>query len=260
MNETLQKRPSGISANALRVWGLLFLVVGVAGRSLIENRILGVDHLNSEQLLALMNQHPEAMTAATVALVCKAIYTCAAPIFAFLLVEGFRHTENLTGYITRMGILAAVTEIPYDLAFSGKLINMGEQNPVFALLVGLIVLWLYRSYREKSAAAIAVKAVVTVSAFLWVGILRIDQGHSLILLIMVLWLFQNKQLYRIVGGVTTAFLCSIFSPFYMASPMSFVAIYLYNGEKGAENRIFNYVIFPVVLLAFFSMGLLIFPK
>ena len=35
----------------------------------------------------------------------------------------------------------------------------------------------------------------------------------------------------------------------MAAPMGFLAIHFYNGEKGEENRLVNYLAYPVILLA-----------
>ena len=36
--------------------------------------------------------------------------------------------------------------------------------------------------------------------------------------------------------------------FYMASPMGFLAVHLYNGEKGEQNRLVNYLTYPALLL------------
>ena len=49
-------------------------------------------------------------------------------------------------------------------------------------------------------------------------------------------------------GASAAIACSLFSPFFLLSPMSFLAIHMCNGEKGEENRLVNYLIYPALLL------------
>lgn len=63
------------------------------------------------------------------------------PIFCFLLVEGFARTGNVKKYALRLGIFALISEIPFDLALSGRVSNPGYQNVYFTLLAGLCCLW-----------------------------------------------------------------------------------------------------------------------
>ncbi|MBP3304779.1 MAG: hypothetical protein J6L24_02315 [Oscillospiraceae bacterium] len=248
MDDSLNKKPSGISGSALRVWGMLFLTLGIVGRGIIRNKLLGLGTISSAQLLELLQSSSDMMVMATVSLVLSAAYTCAVPIFTFLLVEGFCHTGDYRKYLLRVAGLALISELPYNLAMSGKLLDTGSRNPVFGLVIGLIALYFYRRYSEKSWANRGIQVLVTLAAVLWAFMLGIDEGVPLLILIAALWALRSKPIYRNLVGCIAAILCSVLSPFYLASPMAFVALHFYNGEKGESSRTVNYLAYPAILL------------
>lgn len=241
-------KPKGISGNALRTWGFLFLILGIAGKSVIQNQILGLGSVTTAELLEAMERDPAIMVFVTLALVLQAVQTCAAPIFAFLLAEGFIHTSNFKNYLIRVLVLALVCELPYNLAMSGSLIDLSSRNPVFGLVLCLIMMMLYSRYQEKGAVNIVIKTVVTLASILWANMLGIDDGACLVLLTATCWGFRNKPNYRNMSVMAAACVCSLFSMYYLASPMAVMALYLYNGEKGDQNRTVNYAAYPTILL------------
>lgn len=248
MSELIDRRPSGLSRQALRTWGILAVALGAVGTAIVQNGILHAAGSDSMGLLETMNSNPAMMGFATVALVLQAICCCAAPIFAFLLVEGFQKTASRRKYFLRVAGLALLTELPYNLAVSGSWIAMDNRNPVFGLVIAMVMLWFYCRYGEKSFSHIAIKALVTLAALLWTLMLRIHEGAPLVLLTAVLWLTRNKSGLRVLVGCVAAFVCSLFSLFYMAAPMAFLAIHFYNGEKGESNPWVNYLSYPLILL------------
>ena len=148
--ETVRKRSSGISSNGLRTWGMFFLLAGMLGKSILQNGLLNLGAVSFGQLLEQMQTSRAAMLYATLALVLQAMETCAVPIFAFLLVEGVEHTSSLRNYALRVAGLAVLSELPYNLATSGKLLDTTSRNPVFGLVVCLVMV-----YGEECTASAA---------------------------------------------------------------------------------------------------------
>lgn len=62
------------------------------------------------------------------------------PIFCFLLVEGMSHTHNRNRYARRMLVGAVLSEIPFNLAFSGTLLDATSTNVMVTLLLGLLMM------------------------------------------------------------------------------------------------------------------------
>ena len=258
MERLKTERPKGLSRAGLRKWGMLFVLLGVFGRSILQVRYLGLLELTSDQLLEAMNTGPEVVLMVTFAIVFQFLETCAVPIFCLLLTEGFIHTSNALNYLGRVAGLAAISEIPYNYAMSGKLLDMGSRNPVFGLLVVLFVLYLYRQYSQKKVTNLLIKAVVTLAAVIWCSILRIDHGVPIVVIALVFWLVRNKPNIRNLTGGAATMACCLYSPFYMVAPMSVMVLHFYNGEKGQENRLVSYLFYPAVLLIFGISGAIAF--
>ncbi len=243
------QRPRGISAGGLRNWAIIFLTVGLTGRGILQHGMLNLDALSGAQLFEAMQADPNVMTIATVALIFQALETCAAPLFAFLLVEGFLHTSDFQKYLTRVALVGVAAELPYNFAMTGKLLDLGSRNPAFGLAISLVMLWFFGKYPEKGMKDLGKKAMAFVGAFLWCQLLKVDGGNCLVILAGMLWLVRNKESSRAVFGFSGSLLCSLFDMFYIVSTMSFLLIHMYNGEEGNQNRIFNYAVYPVILLA-----------
>ena len=251
-----QKPTRGLSAAALRTWGYLFLLLGVVARAVIQNGMLNLQGVTTQQLLEVLQSSDDAMILATVSLVLQALEACAVPIFAFLLVEGFCHTSNFGKYLGRVALVAVASEIPYNLAMGGGLFVTSSRNPVFALVLGLILLWFYRYYGENSAKNVFIKIVVALAAILWCGMLGIEHGTFVILLVLAAWFTRGKPIRTLVCALTSA-VGVAFSMLYLTAPISALAIHFYNDEKGENNRVFNLLCYPVMLLAAYFGAMLI---
>lgn len=257
MERLIGKKKRGINGNALRAWGLIFLACGVIGRGIIQTWLLGVSNLTTEQLLGVMASSENMMRLATVSLVLQAVETCAVPIFALILAEGFQHTGDFKAYFLRIFGLALLTEIPYNLAIGGQFFALGTRNPVFSLVLCLVMLYLYGRFPEAKFVNTIVKVIITVAAILWSEMLKVEFGSAMILVSAVLWALRKNTLYRNFAGAAAAIVCTIFSPFFLAAPMGFMAVHLYNGEQSTNSRTVNYLAYPCILVIAAAIGILL---
>ena len=254
MEERLnQRKSSGLSGRMLKIWGLAFLAVGAAGQGILQGKLLGIGTLSTKELLEAMQQSQSVMLYATLALVLQTAQTCAVPIFAFLLVERFRSLEKPVPYIGWLLGAAAISEVPYNLLISGKLLQFGSVNPLFTMALCALMLYFYTLFPEKSTRDRLIKILVTGSAVLWTLMMGMEFGACAVLLTCIIWCLGHKPLVRNLVGAVVAIVSSVFSPFFVASPMGFLAVHMYNGEL-EEHKFSNYLAYPAILIVLFCIA------
>lgn len=130
----------GLTVFNLKVIGAIFMFLSVASVTVVP---------------AVFGDITKDMTALSVAMICEIVSWCAIPIYAWLLFDGYRHTHNRWLYLLQLLVLALACEVPYDKVTSGKYVDMNSQNPVFGLLIALIVMaafdWVKRRYEGGHA-------------------------------------------------------------------------------------------------------------
>ena len=258
---TYRKFP-GISAQGMRIWGLVFLLLGALGYGIFGNSLIpsyGVD-ANGVSLAP--------MSMVSVGSILQIIHYCAIPVFSFLLVEGMKHTTSSKDYAIRVGILALATELPYNLCMTGKLLgavsfdgglhfNMAafSLNPVFGTLLCLVLLMFFRYYDKKGAPNIFIKVLLWLVSFLWVSMLHIEDGNRMLVIVPILWIFRDRKPMQVLFGCMATFLSCIFNMNTLATigccvaPLTFILVHFYNEEPGEGNKYINYLAYPVMLLA-----------
>lgn len=175
----------------------------------------------------------------------RSIGRLAFPIFCFLLVEGFLHTRDRKKYVFRMGIFALMSEVPFDLAFSGRILEFGYQNVYFTLFLGLLTMLLYSKIEEyaqnSSAMYVLAKFAVIFVGMEMAGLLRTDYGALGIICIMVPYVFrQNRKTQLLAGAISFCW-----EPPAM---FAFLPLAFYNGTRGIRLKYIFYVFYPAHLL------------
>ena len=134
-------------------------------------------------------------------------------------------------------------------------LRVGSMNPVFGAVMSLVMLYFFRTFRENRASNNAIKAVAVLGAYLWSTCLGVAFGGPCVILTAVLWaILPKKQNIRLLAGCAASVACVIFSPLYLFSPVAFLPIHFYNGERGYKNRIGIYLGYPAVLILFWLVS------
>ena len=211
----------------------------------------------------------------------RVIGRLAFPIFIFLLVEGFYNTRNVKKYLTRLGIFAFISELPFDLAFYNSFLDgvsikadlsnmfkdanlfdvvvgrfMKHQNIFFTLFIGLLAIWIMSEVEKKYSKNMfyvnIINALITIGFSIIAALLRTDYGFTGVLLIVAFYLFRGSKPLLVIallilsGNIVQAF-----------SALSIIPIAFYNGKKGKSMKFFFYAFYPAHILLLFILLLII---
>ncbi len=172
------------------------------------------------------------------------------PIYCFLLVEGFGRTRSRLKYAGRLFAFALISEIPFNLAFRGNVLDGSYQNIFFTLLFGFAMIWAMEEVERRICqpflrlcgfAAAFLGAAFAAEAF------KCDYGAHGIIAIALLYLFRKNKREQIIAGCV-AFLWEITAPF------AFVFIGFYNGRRGWKLKYLFYAFYPVHLLVLYLLA------
>ncbi|MGO5543512.1 TraX family protein [Blautia sp. HCP3S3_H10_1] len=235
-----------ITADGLKMFACVCMLIRTIGIVVIEKGMIHLDTYTQESLNQAMAQDSRLMTLAGLGSVFQLVGGMALPIFAFLLVEGIRNTSDYKKYLITMLFTAFFSEIPYDLAMSGKVLDFSAQNGLFTMSICLILLkCLELTENIKGAAGGLVKLLEILAAVLWTNILRSEYGLCMVLLTAIFYLLYTRNVMKtILGGLV--------SLMYVTGPLAFYELWCYNGErKDRINKYVYYAVYPVSLLVLF---------
>ncbi|MDR1800646.1 MAG: conjugal transfer protein TraX [Lachnospiraceae bacterium] len=176
------------------------------------------------------------------------------PIFCFLLVEGFYHTGNVKKYALRLGIFAILSEIPYDLAFHGKILEFGNgQNVFFTLLIGLLVLYVWERCRSLPVGIAAATAGMCLAA-----LIKCDYSYTGVFLIWLIAFKRDQKPFMLFLAGIWNFL--FYGKVQYWGAFACIPIALYNGKRGRKMKYFFYIFYPVHLLILHFISLAMYGK
>lgn len=179
----------------------------------------------------------------------------AMPIFSFFIAEGFAHTRDKKKYLCRLGVFALISEIPFDLAFEGR-VGLTHQNIMLTFFLAVVALMLFDRLRggeeaeeKQTPVGKTVSGVLAVAAIAVLALLlRADYTVFAVMAVFLFYVLRQKHpLIRI--GVGTAFLALTRTiGYYCATGLSFIPLAMYNGKKGRGLKWLFYGFYPGHLL------------
>ena len=181
----------------------------------------------------------------------RAVGRISFPIICFMLVEGFIHTHSRKKYMINLLIFSIISEIPYDLAFGHKLIDVSEQNVMWTLLLGVIMMCFIEKFEYSFTA---IMTVVLITGFVAV-LLKTDYSIWGILSIAI---FYMQRYDRKNALLLTCFLMFAQGKMQSFGVLAIPFIMAYDGTKNDVKmpKYFFYAFYPVHILALWGISLL----
>ncbi|MGN0400024.1 MAG: TraX family protein [Blautia sp.] len=241
-NRRIYWKTPTITGNGLKNFACAVLFLQSTGIIIFEKGIIHLEQYTQESLSMEMAKNQKLMTLAGTASVLQLLGGLAIPVFAFLLVEGFYHTSDYRTYLMAVFFTAAVSEIPYDFAMSGKIFDLSQQNAVTGTGISLLMLYFLKMAKKQKRGRNLVQLFIVLCSVLWVTILRAEYGLCMVLLTAVFYIFYARNILKTVIG-------ALISLLYVTGPLSFYAIWCYNEErKKTVSKYIYYAFYPVHLL------------
>ena len=178
------------------------------------------------------------------------------PLFCFLLSEGAARTRNPKNYALRLSAGALISEVPYDLAFFGRL-TWGKQSVMVTLLIGYLAIWAmqhckYRVERFCICIVAGVLALISKCSYGTPGVAMmlmfyLTRGHrkrylEQVLLVAGLCLLIPSQTVLVAGWQL---------PIQLLGVAAMLFVCQYNGQKLSRSTLLQsgfYLFYPAHLV------------
>lgn len=193
------------------------------------------------------------------------------PIFAFLLVEGYFHTRNLKKYMGRLLFWAVISEIPFNLMYSGSWLYPFHQNVLWTFFLGLGCIFLIEKQAKKGKPFLTLlTALLWGFVFYWAAFLAmVDYFGFGIEMILLFYLFRGRKWWCLLGQFLGLFYINTIQIGGLSIPvhlfgqefllvqqslacLSLIPIWLYGGRQGYHSKVSQ-----IVFYAFYPLHMLL---
>ena len=179
----------------------------------------------------------------------RVIGRIAFPVFAFCIAEGFEKTRDRNRYLVRLGLFALISEIPFDLVTSGKVLEFSHQNIILTFYWAMLGLLCYEKLKEKKTKAYRIAAVLVLLFFAASSLLSGMDYNILAIGIIDIFYLLRKKSHLLACLTAMAFHVLLRNVgIYWFGLLGFLPILLYNGKRGKGLKKLFYLFYPGHLL------------
>ncbi len=220
---------------------------------IIAVTLMLIDHVAS----AFLTQYD------TLYIILRFIGRFAAPIFCFLIAEGYHYTKDKKKYFFRLLFFAVISHIPFVLLKGYEIFPITKTSIMWPLTLGLLALIIVKSPKIHLALKFALIIVICLAAdygdwnfvpVLW--ILTFGYYHNKKLLQFICftaigWIYYIVPIVEPVGFIPDELLVN-YSVYGIFGAWLF--IYFYNGKLGVKSTplsIFFYLFYPAHILVLY---------
>ena len=172
------------------------------------------------------------------------------PIFAYVLAEGFHYTKDVKKYLLRLGLFALLSEIPYDLAIMGSVLEFSHQNVFFTLFFGVLMLYVMSRMKNMLMQYAVVLVAVFVCRFL-----HTDYRSIGVLLVFIFYVFRQRKAEKLL--IAGLIFLGLTGGLQLYALLALPLIALHNGEQGTKMKAFFYLFYPAHLLILYLVHLIV---
>lgn len=139
----------GLSASSLKLIALFCMIIDHTGVGIVK-LMPGISDPNSIIYLIYW--------------IMRLIGRISFPIYCFFIIEGIKHTRNVSHYALRMLIFGILSEIPFDLAIYGKVFSYEHQNVYWTLFLDVVLIahFEYIRYSDYSSLSSSIKRILKI--------------------------------------------------------------------------------------------------
>jgi len=251
-----------ISERTIKIIASICMLLYVVGTVVIEGGLLKTNSMDQSALNNALASDSRLMAKASVAALFQFIGGFSVPLFAFVMVEGFLETASFKRYFLSIILLAFVTEIPYDFAKSGKTFYAYAQNPIWGVVISLVMIFAIQKIYKKEKIISALGCIfIVVAALLWDILLATEFGIVFTLLVLIYYIFREKRNKAILIAALLCILVGIGGSafgfnglLYIPGALAAYPIFLYSGQRGFDEGNYKYIFYAIVPVMYLSCG------